>query len=128
MAAVINGSLLSVNGTAVPFITTGAAGVSDYPLGATTAAMPAGFTTGAAAAVQAAGNTAYVPQPAAGATGPAAYNPDVRAATFWSNYNGFTMTNRELLTLLGLTVASLFRAAPGTPRDAARVHSLGILP
>ena len=89
MAAVVNSATLSVNGTAVPGITTGAAGVSDYPAGGTIAQLPAGYAVGAAASTAAQGNTPLAAQPAAGTAGAAAaYNPDVASTTFWSNYNG----------------------------------------
>lgn len=92
MAAVQNASLFSVNGQATVFVTTGAAGVSDYPLGGSTTSFPAGYATGAAAVTQANGSTPYAAQPSSSAAAPAAYNPDVLATSFWSNFNGFTMT------------------------------------
>lgn len=89
MASVQN-SWFQTNGVNVPFITTGAAGISDYTGPAS--APAAGYASGSAAATQAQLGYPLLAQPANGAKASAKYNPDVGGTTFWSNYNGFTMT------------------------------------
>jgi hypothetical protein len=68
-------------------------------LGGSTTTFPAAYATGAAAVTQAVGNTAFAPQPSSTVAGSAKYNPDVMAASFWSNMNGFTMTTVNATTM-----------------------------
>ena len=90
--ALSQSSAYTVNGAPTAFVTTGAGGVSDYPLGATLGQMPAGYATGATAIGFTASYNGMAAQPAAGMANSAAYNADVNNTQFWSNYNGFTMT------------------------------------
>ena len=90
MALVQNSAFQTAGGLTVPFVTTGAAGISDYN---GPSSVPAtGYAAGSAAAAQAQIGYPLSAQPASGTKASAKYNPDVGSTTFWSNYNGFTMT------------------------------------
>ena len=52
----------------------------------------AGYATSGSAALTTLVNKQYVARPAAGSTAATAYNPDVNYTSFWSEYNGFTLT------------------------------------
>jgi hypothetical protein len=87
--------------TPIGFYTSGSAGVSEYgyaPPGAVSEfgysganAMPSGYATGAAALTAVNTRYPYAAQPAAGASSPTSYNPDVNLTAFWSGWSGFVL-------------------------------------
>ena len=97
MALVQNSGFQTAGGLTVPFITTGAAGISDYS--GPTSVPAAGYAAGSAAATQAQVSYPLSQQPTSGTKASAKYNPDVGSTTFWSNYNGFTMTTVNTTTM-----------------------------
>ena len=88
----IQSASYTVNGASTAFVTTGAAGVSDYPSGATIAQAPNGYLTGAAAVAATQSYNGANPMPTGLTAAANGYNPDSNFTQFWSNYNGFTMT------------------------------------
>ena len=105
MAHLKNSTITTAGGQPISFITTGAAGISDYgktllPNGASalfnaTTYPAAGYATfgDSTGAVQTLINAQYKAMPAAGvAASSAAYNPDVNNTQFWSEMNGFTLS------------------------------------
>jgi len=98
MASMSNPAITS-NGAPIGFITTGAGGISDYPLlladgTFTPSSYPStGYFTAGSAALSTMISAAYVAKPAPGTvTSKTKYNPDVNYTTFYSEFNGFTIT------------------------------------
>jgi hypothetical protein len=107
MASLSNPAITTAGGAPIGFITTGAGGISDFgqavSSGIFTSATypPSGYAPAGSAALSTLVSTQYKAQPAAGAilgsagaakAASTSYNPDVNYTSWWSEYNGFTLT------------------------------------